>query len=177
MRPLRWLPLALLACARLLTVHIEQQASTVVEGAGALGVLLDALAFTGFTELDVTVDQELANQGVSDEEIDAAYLTAFTLSTPDGDDLSFLDTFEVYVAADDLDRVRIAHQDDFPEGAPSVDLVLDDVDLAPYIVAPSMTITTEVSGTAPMEDTTVDADIALDVEATPTGACNAAKER
>lgn len=176
MRPLRWLPLALLACANPLVFHVEQSAETVVEGAGALGVLLDTLSFAGFSDFDVTVDEELANQGVADEDINAARLTEFTLSTPDADDLSFLEGFAVYVSAEGLDEVRIAHADEFPEGEPRIELTLDDVDLALFIVAPSMRITTRVTGSAPVDDTTVRADVSVEIEATATGACNAARE-
>lgn len=177
MRAVRWLPLALFACADLLTVPVETSASTVVEGQGAIGGILDLIEFAGFSDFDVVVEEELANQGVEEGEIREAYLTAFTLSTPDGDDLSFVDTFAVYVEAEGQPRTRIAHQEAFPEGEPVVELTLDDVDLAPFIVAPSMTITTEVTGGPPVDDTTVDADIALEVVATAKGACNAARDQ
>ena len=55
-----------------------------------------------------------------------------------------------------------------------LDFELDDVDLTPYVVSESMTLTTEVSGTRPDADHTVVARFALDVAVTTQGACNAA---
>lgn len=177
MRAIRWLPLALFACADLLTVPVETSASTVVEGQGTIGGILNLIEFAGFSDFDVVVQEELSNQGVEEGEIQEAYLTEFTLSTPDAEDLAFIETFAVFVEAEGQPRTRIAHQEAFPEGVTLVEMALDDVDLAPYIVAPSMTITTEVTANAPVDDTTVDADIALEVVATAQGACNAAREQ
>jgi hypothetical protein len=173
----RNLPLLLLvACVSdLLTFDVEHEATTEVEGAGALGIVLDALSFAGFADMDVAVEQELQNQGVADGDVKTITLTTFTLSTPDGDDLSFIDTFAVYVSAEGLDEVRIAHQDDFPEGVTTVEMVLDGAELAPYVTSESMTVTTVAEGEAPWDTTTIDAHVVLSVEATAQAACKQVK--
>ncbi|MFZ5482276.1 MAG: hypothetical protein ACOZNI_36280 [Myxococcota bacterium] len=173
----RNLPLFLLiACVSdLLTFDVEQDATTEVEGVGAIGIVLDALDFTGFGEMDVAVEQELENQGVAEGDVESVRVTTFTLSTPDGEDLSFIDTFAVNISAPGLDTVQIAHQDEFPEGVTTVEMVIDDVDLAPYVVAESMTVETLADGEAPWDTTTIDAHIVLIVEATAQAACKQAK--
>jgi hypothetical protein len=170
-------PLALLACSDPLSIKVEQTGSGEVEGAGAIGGLLGAFNLGGFDDLDVSIDQQLANQGVAKGDVSSVRLDQLTLSTPDGDDLSFISSIDVFIESPGVDKTRIAHLDDFPEGQKSVDLELDDVDLVDYVVADSLTISTEASGSAPENDTEIDAYIALDVEATAQGACNAAQQQ
>lgn len=163
------------ACvAKLLTVRIEQEGSTLVEGAGVIGGILSALTLGGFDDLSVNIEQELANQGVAPGDIDTVYVVELTLSTPDGADLAFLDTLDIYVESPGIDKVRIAHQDDFPEGVTTVEMAIDGVDLTEFVVAESMTITTEASGSLPEDDTTIDVFMAIDVTATVSGAINQA---
>lgn len=167
------LALGLLACSELLSVDIEDRASTVVEGAGALGGVLGVLQLAGWDGLSVTVEDELANQGVAKGDLVSAQLTALVLSSPDGE-LDFLTRIDVYVESPGVEKVRLAYADEVPDGATTLALTLEDVDLVPYIEAESLAITTSAEGVAPVEDTTVDANLALTVTATPRGACNAA---
>ncbi len=170
------LPLLLaLACtAGLIVIRVDQEASTVVEGSGVIGGLLTTLELGGLDDLSLSVEQELANQGVEPGDITEARLVELTLSTPDGEDLSFLTSVSFTISSPDLETVRIAHADELPPGQASVTLTLDDVDLTPYLVADSMSIGTDAEGQLPEDDTTIDAFIALDVTATAQGACNAA---
>ncbi len=166
--------LALACTAGLVVIRVDHDASTTVEGAGVLGELLTSLELGGLDELSLSVEQELANQGVAPGDITEARLVELVLSTPDGEDLSFLTSVSFSISAPDLDTVRIAHADEFPPGQASVTFSLDDVDLTPYLVAESMSIGTDADGELPEDDTTIDAYIALDVTATAQGACNAA---
>jgi hypothetical protein len=163
-----------LACqGALLRIEVEQSTSTVIEQGTPLEVLVSDLGFDAFTDLDLTAASELENQGVEPGDIVEARLTSFTLSavSPAGADLGFLDELSFWVEAPDLPRVRIAAQDTFGDAA-SVDLQLDDVDLAPYLVSQSMTITTEATGGRPPADTEVEATFVLNVGVTAQGACN-----
>lgn len=169
---------ALLAAAcvgELLTVVVEESGSTVVKGAGVLGGVLGALEIGGLDDLSVSVNQELANQGVAPGDIASASLTDFVLSTPDGEDLAFLASVTFRIASPGLDAVVIAHAVHFPAGEPVVPLTIEPVDLMPYMVAEAVTITTEVTGELPVDDTTIVADLTLTFEATVQGACNQAE--
>jgi hypothetical protein len=155
---------------KLLTVRIEQEGSTVVPGAGLVGGVLGALSLGGFDDLSVNVDQELANQGVEPGDIASVHVVELSLSTPDAPDMAFIDTLEVDIGSEGMDTVRIAHLEDFPEGEPDLDMVLDDEDLTAYVVADSLQVTTDASGSAPEDDTTINVFMALEVQATVSGA-------
>lgn len=172
-----WLLLVGACVGELLTVRIEQGGSTRIDGAGALGGVLSSLSLGGFDDLSVNVDQELANQGVAPGDIATVYVVELSLSTPDGEDLTFLENLDIFVTAPGLEQARIAHLSDFPPGATSVEMELDGVDLTPYVVAESMTITTAAEGTLPEDDTTIDVFMAIDVEATASGACGQLEKR
>lgn len=160
----------------LLTITIEETSEVVVERGTPLEVLLSDFGFDEFTGLDISSDQQLANQGVEPGDISSVYFDSLVLtaSDPNGADLSFMTSLEFYASADGLPTVLVASQDDFPEGQATVEMNLEDVDLTEYAVAPSMNITTEVSGNRPDVDTTVFAEFALKVGATTQGVCNQA---
>lgn len=169
----------LIACdAVLATISVEQEATTDVDGATLLEQLVGDLGFGSFLDMDITQSEELQNQGVADEDIQAVHLVVLELEViePDGGDLSFLDSMEFYVEAPDLDRKRVAVREDFPEGVSLVAFEIIDIDLHDYVVSESMTLTTEVTGHRPDDDTTITARFALDVEVTTQGACNAIQE-
>jgi len=54
-----------------------------------------------------------------------------------------------------------------------VALDLDDVDLTPYVVSESLTVTTDATGRRPEQDTVVQARFGLSVGVTGQGACRA----
>jgi hypothetical protein len=166
-----------IACdSKLLTVTVEDGAQTTVERGTLLEQLLGDIGFGDFLDMDITAAQELQNQGVADEDIQGVYLTSLGLEVlePSGGDLSFLESIDFYVEAPDLDRVRVASKEAIPADESLVALdVVSDLDLHDYVVSESMTLTTEVTGHRPDDDTTVEARFALDVEVTGTGACHA----
>lgn len=166
-----WLLLVGACVGELLTVRVEQSGSTEIDGAGALGGVLSTLQLGGFDDLSVNVDQELANQGVAPGDIASVYVVELGLTATPGD-LSFIDTLEIFVSAPGLDTVRIAHIEDIPAGTSQASMTLDGVDLTDYVVAESMTITTQAEGTLPEDDTTIDVFMAIDVEGTASGACS-----
>lgn len=166
----------LLACDGLLVrIRVNETAETTIPARSVVEGLLDDFGFAGFTGLDITASQELANQGVQPGDIVDTRVVRFDLRVlnPDDGDLSFLDALSVFVEAPGLDRVRIAHLDDFPEGEAEVAMALDDVDITDHVASESMTVTTEASGRRPERATTVEADFGLSVGVTGQGACNA----
>ena len=169
------LSVATLSCeSTLITIAVPYETTTIVEEGTVLDVLVGGLGFGDFLDMDVTASSELQNQGVAPGDINAVSLTFFRLSVvaPEGADMAFLDTLSLYVDAPGLDRVRVAHAPEFPEGVDSVDLEIDDVDLTEYVVSQSMTLTTEVSGHRPEQDTEIQAELELSVAVTSQGACN-----
>lgn len=176
-RLLAWtLAAVVVACAgALVDIPVSESAATTIPAATPLETLLGDLGFGGFTQIDLTEDEELKNQGVEPGDIVDVRLTRFTLTVidpPDGD-LSFLDELAFSASAPGLPKVRIASSTTFPPGERTVELELEDVDLTDYVTSESMTITTDATGGRPDEATTIEAAFTLIVGVTSQGACKA----
>lgn len=166
--------LLLVGCSSLLTISIEESATTTVEGGTVLEDLLGDLGFEEFVTMDLTSSEELQNQGVEPGDIAESALMLLELSViePEGGDLSFLDAMAVSVASPDVASVLVASQDTFPVGVSTVAFDLEDVELTPYIVSQALSLTTEVTASRPDEDTVVEARFVVDVTATVQGVKN-----
>ncbi len=166
--------LALGCAGKLFTITVTESAETVIEQGTLLEDLIGQVGFGDFLNMDLTASEELANQGVAPGDIQEVFLADFVLTAtePPDADLSFIESIEVYVAAEGLPEVLIASADDFPEGVPEVAFTLEDVDLTEYVVSQSMDIRTDVTGRRPSDDTTVTADFVVDVGVTAQGVCN-----
>ncbi len=153
-------------------IEVEEGASTTIEGSSLLDEVLDTVGFDGFTEVDITTNQELQNQGVAPGDISSVAMLSFELEATSGDlDLAFLESMSIYASAPGLDTVLVASQDEFPEGQAVVGFELEGVDLVDYAVSESMSFTTEVTAEAPEDDTRVEARVLIDVGVTVQGAC------
>lgn len=90
-----------------------------------------------------TAAREIENQGVSASDITTAKVTAARVKvvSPAGGHLAYLTKFELFISAPGLPEKRLAHQDaDFVNRKSTYDFLLDDVELKPYLAAPSMTM-------------------------------------
>jgi len=164
------------ACNALSTIHLHEEASTTIERGTIVEELVGEVGFGDFLDMDLMQSTELRNQGVEPGDVREVFVTGLALevTSPDGGDLSFIESLAFYVEADGM-RERIAFQDDFPVGQAVVELTVDDVDIADFVVAESMDIVTEVTAHRPSADTEVLAKIDLAVGVTAQGACNAVK--
>ena len=161
-------------------VEIAESSEATVEGTGILGTaveLVGGLGFEGFTQMNIVNAQELQNQGVSPGDIESAEIIELKLSvlSPSDGDLSFLDSMDILVSAPGLDTVLVATQDTFESGEQTIYFELEGINLVDYVISESLTIETDVLGTAPEEDTTIEASFVLDVGVTAQGACNATR--
>jgi hypothetical protein len=163
-----------LGCSSLTTFTIDGEATTVVERGSILEDLLGDLGFSDWVSMDLTESEELKNQGVQPGDISEVRLTLLELeaTAPEDGDLSFLDDMVVYAEAPEVDEAEVARADDFPEGQALVVFELSDVDLTPYAVSESMTLSTDVTAHRPEQDTTVTARFEVDVTATVQGIRN-----
>jgi hypothetical protein len=148
------------ACdARLFSIQVKDESTTVVPAGTALEALLGDFGFGDFVSMDITAASELRNQNVDPGDIRDVRMELLELEAvaPAGASLDFLNTLDVYVEAPDLERELLASSDSFPPGEALVALDLEDLDLTPYAVSQSMTFTTEVNGRRPEVDTDVTA--------------------
>jgi hypothetical protein len=166
--------LALWTCDSLDNIDVEVAAQAQIARGSVLDQLAGQLAFIGFDGFDVSQSQEFKNSGYSKDQIDSVHIQRFTLSIrePAGSNFDFLSSIRFYAEADGLPRVLVAEMPAVPRGVGRLDLTVEgEVELMPYVVAPSMTLTTEATGTRPAQDTTIDATTSFDVDINVTGAC------
>ena len=169
--------LFLLGCnslSDLLTIEIEESSQVLVEQGTVLESLIGELGFDDFVSMDITDSQELANQGVEPGDIERVQLTLLELEAIDPSDatLSFFESMTFYASAPDTDEIKIAEAPSFPETESLVTFELEEVDLTPYVVSESMTLTTELTAQRPEVDTLIEARFVLEVQATLQGAKN-----
>ncbi len=150
-----------------------------VEKGTLLEDLLGDLGFDSFLDMDITSTDEFVNQGVEPGDVQEVFLEYFELKaiSPSGADLSFLESMDIYVESPGLPQVLIASAGSFPEGQALVGFQVMDEDLTDYVVSQSMTLTTDITGHRPDDDTTVEARFDLAVGVTTQGACNQVKAR
>lgn len=148
------------------TFTVPLETETVVEGQGLLGGVLGNLGLAGFDGFDLSSSQEFENNNTEKDRVQEVYLTSLSLSAtePDGARLDFIETITFFASAPGEERVQVA-TGTVADGATSVDLDVGDVNLAPYVRAESMTLDTELTASAPPEDTTVRAEALFEVTA------------
>jgi len=170
----------LLSCAGLDNIPISESSDTQIQGASIFEVFAQDLGFGDFMNIRLIENDELANQGVSKNQIDQVFITKLTLEilSPRGDDdFTFLESLTFRVSGDDLPTLDIARGENFEPGLTKIGLDIVGVDLAPYVVLDSMDITTDVNGRRPSRDLTIRATIDLDVDINVEGIlCGEAEE-
>lgn len=158
----------------LLTIEISENSQVTVERGTVLEDLLGDLGFGDFVSMDLTQSQELVNQGVEPGDISRVTLTLLEMEAlePAGSDLSFFEKMTFFAKAPDVESVQIADSPGFPEGESVVEFNRDDVDLTPYVVSESMTLSTDVTASRPEQDTLIEARFVVEVQATIQGVQN-----
>lgn len=159
---------------KLVTLKVSESAQTTVEKGTLLETLIGDFGFDDFLAMDITTSSELENQGVGPGDVKDVRLTLFELEAldPASADLSFLERIDVFVESPDLPQVLLASAESFPPGEKIVVFELEDVDLTEYAVSQSLTLTTDIEGLRPPEDTLVEARFELAVGVTGQGIAN-----
>lgn len=168
--PLAALALLSTGCG-LIQFDVTSKGVTTVQGS-AVGAVLPGLSnFGGFDNFDISQQAGFNNTDTRKDHISSARLTRLTMrvTSPQGQDLSFFSSMKFSISASKpaLPSRQIAHLDSFPAGATSVDLILDDVDIADYAKADTFAITTQAAGHSPTQTTTIEAALTLNIHANP----------
>lgn len=175
MRPPFLLPvcalLSLVACAPP-TFLAEVKGETTIQAApSGVFTLLEAFPAIGsFSSLDFDQNQDFQNQGVSKDQVSSAKLHSLELKilSPADQDFSFLDTVEFYARTGDREVLVASKRNIASLGlaAPNPVLVMDveNVELQPFITAPSMSISVRGKGRLPPKEVRLQADVKLDVQ-------------
>jgi hypothetical protein len=135
----------------------------VIQGS-ALGGLLNVFpTLSGFSNINFDDNQDFKNNDARRENVKTVKLQSFTLkiTSPSSQDFAFLQSLEFWVKTGDTEEkiAGKANIDQLGLAAPNPTLTLDlpDVDLAPYVRAPTMTIITRGSGRQPSQETRLEA--------------------
>lgn len=138
----------------------------------AEGVIPGSLSAAAPSIADVPAGADVAkkidNVGVTAQDITSARLTkgSITVTAPATGHLMTVESLEIWAKAPGLPDVRIAHQGAaFANKQLVYDLVLDDVELKPYVVAPSLSLKPKlVQKSRPSQDIAVRLDLNLFVD-------------
>lgn len=150
---------------------VEVKGETTIQGdPSPLPALLGAFPNIGsFSNIDFNQSQEFQNQGVSKDQVDSVKpaFIRLKITSPETQDFSFLQSLQFYARANDQEEL-IADKfgiDKLGLKAPNPVLELDvkDVELQPYITAPSMSIIVRGNGRLPPQETKLEATVGLNV--------------
>ena len=168
-----------LTCSGADNLEVGSSGRAVIPAGSVIEQLLGDLEFAGFDSIEISQSEEFRNQGYTEDQIDSVRVVSMTLTiaAPDGGTFEFLDSIAFTVEAAGLPPLEIARLDPVPADASVLELEVDsDAELRPYAVADVMTVTSTAVGRRPGDDTTVDAELLLDVDVNVSGAaCSAAR--
>jgi hypothetical protein len=175
MRPASLLPawacLTLIACAPASFDTELKGETTVPAGPPGITELLNAFPAIGsFAGLDFNQNQDFKNQGVAKDEVTSVRPRSIELRllSPSDADFGFLDTLEFFAKAGDQEA-RFASKKDISRlglRAPNSVLRMDveDVELQPFIAAPSMSVIVRGKGRMPEKEVRLQAVVVLNVK-------------
>lgn len=136
-----------------------------IAGGGLLPDLLNTFGLGELSSLDLGASREFENNDVRKEQVVNAKLTLLRLTIVEGsDNFDFLDSLSFSVAAPDLPKERVASKT-VADGVATFDCDLDGLELAPYVRAPSLELSSGVEGRQPANDTTIKIELNFDVKA------------
>ncbi len=157
-------------CGKLDTFDVVRSGSATIPGAAGGA----ALPGGGIASFPISIGRDaLSAQGINPNEIDSASLVGLRLQVTQGTSLEkWLQSISLYVEAPGLPRVLVAQKSGIgalPAGTTQVDLDTSGVDLKPYVLATTTTVTAEGSGTVPPVDTTLEATATVRVKVNVAG--------
>ena len=146
---------------------IQSQGQSTIPGSPVSGVLPSALGFDGLGPTQFSQSQDFSNHNTNKDHLTSCRVSKLTLkvTSPSGQTLSFLSRIEFFIQTSSLPAVRIAEALSIPPGAITIDLAIDDQQIAPYAKSDNFSITTKASGTSPQQNTVIEADLTLHIEA------------
>jgi hypothetical protein len=176
MRPASLLPawacLSLIACSPASFDTELKGETTVPAGPPGVTTLLNAFPAIGsFAGLNFNENQDFKNQGVAKDEVTSVTPQSIELRllAPDDGDFGFLDTLEFVAKAGDQEKRFASKRDISRLGLRPPNPVLrmdieEDVELQPFIAAPSMSIIVRGKGRLPEQEVRLQAVVVLNVE-------------
>lgn len=170
LKRLPWMAcLALLAaspgCGALpLPITVTTTGRAVIEKGTVVEQAVGGVGFSQFTAIDFSQSQEFKNNNVQKKHVSEARVKEITLTIelPAGQSFDFLESVMFYIEAPGLEKKRLAHKK-VPRGVSRFTCELEDLDIAPYVRADTMQVTTSVKGRRPDAETTLEARLSVKV--------------
>ncbi|MBZ4400172.1 hypothetical protein OWM54_13815 [Myxococcus sp. MISCRS1] len=163
--------LGLAACAQSTFITEVRGETTVPASLPGGSTELNAFPpISSFAGMDFDQNQDFKNQGLSKSEATSVHVDSLSLQilSPNDVDFTFLDNVEFFVRAGDRES-RIAWKNDLSRGSPrapnpTLRLDLADVELQPFVAAPTMSIIIRGKGRTPEREVRLRAVVRLEVE-------------
>ncbi len=157
-------------CGKLDQIDVVRSGSATVPGAPAGAPLPQS----GIATFPLSLGRSaLEAQGIKPDAVDSAKLVGLRLQVTQGTSFErWLASAAVYVEAPGLPKVLVAQKTGIaalPAGTTTLDLDTPGVDLKPYVLADTTTVTAEGTGTLPLADTTIEATATVRVRVNVTG--------
>jgi len=146
---------------------VDSSGQSQVQGSPVGGFLPAPPGFENFNGVAFSQSQQFQNNNTNKDHITSCRVGKLTLKvvSPAGGTLSFLSRIEFFIKTAKLTEVRIAEALSIPAGTTSIDLAIDDQQIAPYAKSDTFSITTKATGQQPSQNTTIEADLKLHIEA------------
>lgn len=148
------------------TFDVTADGKTTIQKGSLLEQLVGSFGFDGFSSFDVSQTSEFKNQNTEKSRVTSSKVKSITMKIvgPETQNFDFLEEISFYIEAPGQTKQRIGTKV-IPKGAKTFTLDLDNLELAPYIKADSIKITTDAKGKKPDNDTTIEAVIVLSITA------------
>lgn len=154
--------------------------TTTVSGEGTvqgspLGALLSVFpSLNGLASIDFAQNQDFQSNKTTRDMVRSVKVTSLvlTVTSPSTAKLDFVDSLELTAKAEGQPPLVFAKKENIPQAAtmpPNASISFDllDVELAPYVRAPTTTLELSGKGRQPAQDTTLKVDVTLKVGASP----------
>ena len=164
--------LALTGCNPTVNFTVPFEGEATIAGGGLVPGLLGSVGLGDLATLDLSNTQEFENNDVRKEQVVSTRLQRLSLTIVSGDpDFNFLDSLSFSVQAPDLAKQRVASKL-VPNDVVAFDLDRDDIDIAPYVRADSISLTSDINGRQPATDTKINIQLVFAVKAEVIGSQN-----
>lgn len=146
-------------------ITIKEQ--TVIAGGGLVSDILGEVGFTGLNSFDIEDNQEFQNKDIPKKNIEWTRVRDLDLTVidPDSNTFAFVDSILFFIQSPNQERAALASSGAVADTLQIINFNLENLDIAPYLKDESMSITTQFFGTQPSENTTVEIEMKLEIEA------------
>ncbi len=134
------------ACGALDEFEVVIEDEATIPASAQVGAPVSPTYAGGFNSLTLSADKTFANNDVKPEDVDAIFVKSVVVadSEPRLNNFKIVDSIELFVSAEGLEKKKIASGSSFPEGATVTLSIEPGVNLQPYATKEQMTVSAEI---------------------------------